>query len=200
MTARSKRIVILSNLGALAISVSAAAAMGGCSSPSRPAGYPAGHRVPPAVTVCELLKNVLSYRDKLIAVRGIYWYGLRQSCSEQFVTGTHVWPTALNFWYSDDAAKNRLDTSSEVNLKGWGELEATVKREAKAGHREEIWVTLIGMLRAPESYIRTDGQIVGGYGHLGGFPAEVVVESVSDIEIKPVPTYDYAELLRHPVR
>ena len=66
----------------------------------------------------------------------------------------------------------------------------------KQGLDEEIWVTVVGMLRAPESYVRKDGQVVGGYGHLGGYPAQLVVKTVVNIAIKERPTYDYRELLR----
>jgi hypothetical protein len=54
-----------------------------------------------------------------------------------------------------------------------------------------------GEVRAPKEYIRKDGSVTGGYGHLGVFPAELVVERVSEISVVPTPTFDYAELLRH---
>jgi hypothetical protein len=80
--------------------------------------------------------------------------------------------------------------------KSWENLELFVRQEARAGKREEIWVTVTGMLRAPASYVRKDGKVVGGYGHLGGYPAQLVVKNVLDISVRKNRTYDYRELLR----
>jgi hypothetical protein len=147
------------------------------------------------VTICELLKNVQAYRGKVVAVRGIYWYGLRQSCAEPLVTGGHAWPSALNL-VDTAAARSEAETPAfKTDRSSWDRLDELVVREAKAGQREEIWATVVGFVRAPVTYIR-DGKVVGGYGHLGAFPAELVVEHISDVSIMPAPTYDYRELLR----
>jgi len=39
-----------------------------------------------------------------------------------------------------------------------------------------------------------------GYGHLGAFPAQLVVESISDIEVKenPQSPYDYSNMYHGP--
>jgi len=58
-----------------------------------------------------------------------------------------------------------------TDSKSWDQMEQLVQREARAGWRGEIWVTVVGMIRAPESYVGKNGQMVGGYGHLGGYPA-----------------------------
>lgn len=148
------------------------------------------------ITVCELFKNPSAYRGKLVTVVGIYWYGLRETCPEPFVTGGHVWPSALDMVHSDfppglgEAAPFKTDTES------WDRLELFVRQEAMNGRREEIWATAVGMIRAPKSYIRTDGQIVGGYGHLGGYAAQLVVKSVLNFAVKSNATYDYGQLLR----
>jgi hypothetical protein len=33
--------------------------------------------------------------------------------------------------------------------------------------------------------------VVGGFGHLGAFPGEIVVEQVFDVVVSPNATYDY---------
>src|SRR5881396_3818848 len=42
---------------------------------------------PRTINVCDLFKDLVSYRGKTVAVRGIYWYGLRQNCPQPFVMG-----------------------------------------------------------------------------------------------------------------
>jgi hypothetical protein len=85
----------------------------------------------------------------------------------------------------------------QTDQKSWDELDALVLREAKAGHREEVWVTVVGLFQAPQAYILEDGHVVGGYGHIAVFPAELVVERVLGTIIRRTRTYDYRELLRH---
>lgn len=149
----------------------------------------------PTVTVCDLFRNLQAHRETLVAVRGIYWFGLRQSCSERFTTGAHDWPSALSLAYQGSArAGERVPAGADAE--SWRRFEDVIKREARAGHREEIWVTVVGRLRCPPSYIAQDGRVVGGYGHLGSLPAELVVERVYDIEVRPTATYDYGEILR----
>src|SRR3569833_1403498 len=48
------------------------------------------------IPVCDVLKDVSRYRGKIIAVKGIYWYGMRQNCAEPVVLGTRVWPSVLD--------------------------------------------------------------------------------------------------------
>jgi hypothetical protein len=150
--------------------------------------------------LCDLLKNLQFYRGKIVAVRGIYWYGLRQTCPEPFVTSGHTWPSALNLADSDFMAKYGDPVPFETDRESWDRLDELTIREGKAGRREEIWVTIVGKLQTPEAYTRRDGQVVGGYGHLGVFPAELVVERVSEIAIKSNPSYDYREILRGPMQ
>ncbi len=49
--------------------------------------------LPPVIDVCSLFNDIGKYHGKIVAVRGIYWFGLRQNCARTFTTGTHVWPT-----------------------------------------------------------------------------------------------------------
>ena len=148
------------------------------------------------IAVCELLKHVGSYRGKRIVVRGIYWFGLRQSCAEAFVTRDHRWPSAINLVDSDSHTPNDGQIPFKTDRRSWDELDQLVLGEGRAGRREEIWVTIAGEVRAPQEYVRKDGSLAGGYGHLGVFPVELVVERVSDISVVPRPTFDYKELLR----
>ncbi len=54
-------------------------------------------------------------------------------------------------------------------------------REARAGFRREIRVTAVGVLETIGT--RQDGSVFGGFGHLGAYPAQLVVQRVADVEI-----------------
>jgi hypothetical protein len=155
---------------------------------------------PPAqaiISICDLFKDLTRYRGELVTVRGIYWHGLRQPCPDSFVTLDHKWPSALNLVDSDLVATQGQNVPFKTDRKSWDVLDEITLREIREGRHEEIWVTAVGKLRTPEGYIRDDGRVAGGYGHLGVFPAELVVQRVFDIEIKATPTYDYG-LMRAP--
>ena len=122
-----------------------------------------------------------------VSVTGIYWHGLRQTCAQPFVTGDHVWPSALNLVDSDYRGGGDEPVSFRTDRESWDRLDAITVREAKAGRRVEVWVTMGGKRRAREHYVLNDKQTAGGYGHLGVFPAELVVQRVLDINVKPNP-------------
>jgi hypothetical protein len=148
------------------------------------------------VSVCQLFENLEPNSGRMIAVRGIYWYGLRQSCSRAFITGDHKWPSALNLVDSEYAKANGMPVPFKTDDHSWRKLDGVVINEAATGRKEEIWVTVVGQLRAPRAYVRGDGRVVGGYGHLGVFPAELVVHRILDIAVDSTPTYDYREMVR----
>jgi hypothetical protein len=127
----------------------------------------------------------------LVATGKEDWNGVRQACPEPFVIRDRAWPSALNLVGSDLAVKLRQPIPFKTDLQSWDTLNKLVIREAKANHREEIWVTISGKLNA--IHIRADGQVTGGYGHLGIFPAEMVLERIQDMTIKATPTYDYSD-------
>jgi len=138
---------------------------------------------PRPMTVCEIFKNPSAYRGKVVTVKGIYWYGLRQSCAEPFVTGKHTWPTVIDMVHSDIRGAAGEEAPFTTDNQSWDRLQLFVRQEARAGRREEIWVTVVGMLRAPESYVKRDGTVVGGYGRLSLCPAQLVMKTVLGISI-----------------
>ena len=87
------------------------------------------------MSVCELSKDLHAFRDKVVTVRGVYYYGLRQECTQKCTSG--LWPSFIDIQGADDAA--------------WADLakaEREVESEAKAtGKRFEIWVTVVGRLQ-----------------------------------------------------
>jgi hypothetical protein len=147
---------------------------------------------PPLLSVCDLSKDYGAYRDKLVAVRGVYYYGLRQTCQQTCANGP--WPSFLDMVGADNASWEALVKALH-----------SVELEAKKGKRFEIWVTAVGQLEtkariSPLGPCDTKGSGYSGYGHLGVFPAQLVIRSFSDIEIieNPKSPYDYRNMYRGP--
>lgn len=150
------------------------------------------HRAKPTFTVCELSKNYGAYRDQMITVRGVYYYGLREACPSR--CGTGPWPSFIYLSGSENSDWAPLE-----------KIEKTVELEAKKGKRFEIRVTVHGRLNtsatlSPGGPCDRIGSHYSGYGHLGMFPAELVVSSFSDIEVveNPNSPYDYANMYKGP--
>ncbi len=141
-------------------------------------------------SVCEVLRNIDLYRGKLIRVRGIYFDGIRDQCPPAIREwGGAVWPSALNIADSDLASSLKMPVDFSTDRTSWEAPEAFWMKEARKKVREEIWVTFEGTLQTADPGSRK----LGGFGHLGGFPAQLVVKSVdlSSIAIVASPTYEY---------
>ncbi len=148
--------------------------------------------IPPFLSVCDLSKDYGAYRDKLVAVRGIYYYGLRQTCQQTCASGP--WPSFLNLVSADNVTWDAL-----------AKAEQTAELEAKNGKRFEVWVTAAGQLEtrarlSPLGPCDKIGSRYSGYGHLGVFPAQLVVKFFSDIAVieNPKSPYDYRYIYRGP--
>lgn len=133
------------------------------------------------LSVCDLSRDFAAYRDKVVAVRGVYWYCLRQACPQKCANGP--WPSFLDLIGSESPG------SDEGAWDSLDKAQRKVELEAKKGKRLEIWVTAVGQLRtraqrSPLGPCDKIGSRYYGYGHLGGFPAELVVKSFSDIKVK----------------
>jgi hypothetical protein len=145
-----------------------------------------------AVSLCELSKDYGAYRDKGLAIRGVYYYGLRQACQQTCAAGP--WPSFVDLIGAENGVWEAL-----------AKTEQTVEREAKKGKRFEIWVTAHGQLKtrarlSSQGPCDRKGSGYSGYGHLGAFPAQLVVSSFSDIEVieNPKSPYDYANMYHGP--
>ncbi len=150
------------------------------------------------LTVCDLSKDFAAYSDKLVAVRGIYYWGLRQACPQKCAAGP--WPSFLDLTGTGSAG-------SEANWGALDKAEQTAELAAKEGKRLDIWVTAVGQLRtrARRSPLGLCDKIGSGwypgYGHLGAFPAQLVVQQFRDIQVKvnPESPYDYGPMYHGPL-
>jgi hypothetical protein len=153
-----------------------------------------------AMSVCDLSRDYRRFQDKLVTVRGIYYYGLRQECAQKCSSG--IWPSFIN-----------LEGGSEEMWADIAKTQRQVEVEAKqTGKRFEIWVTVAGRLLTRSAFwnkgsqcdwarIGTSGFGPTGFGHMGAFPAQVQVEGFHSIEVKqnPKSPYDYANVYHGPM-
>jgi hypothetical protein len=146
------------------------------------------------LSVCELSKDFPGFRDKVVTVRGVYYYGLRQECAEKCKSG--LWPSFIN-----------LEGGTDETWAALAKSERDVEAEAKrSGKRFELWVTVVGRLqtRTKRSALGPCDRKswgLGGYGHLGAFPAQIIVESFRAVEVlvNAQSPYDYANMYHGPL-
>src|SRR5262245_47141978 len=77
------------------------------------------------MTVCELSRDFTAYRDRLVAIRGVYFHGLREECPQTCATGP--WPSFVDL-IGGSAASDAI----------WADLakaQRTAQQEATQGRR-----------------------------------------------------------------
>ncbi len=146
----------------------------------------------PVIPICDLFQNLLAWKGKRIAVRGESvstsegsW--ITGSCKGGFYTDSYRWPVLLNYggpaYYSDSTALLSEVKRSQGPPKGWALFQ---------GRNNVIQsATYVGRLRMRNQYTavcRAGGDyIANGFGHLGSAAAELIVETISDVELTPRP-------------
>jgi hypothetical protein len=88
---------------------------------------------PRPLSMCELSSDFSAYRDKHVAVRGVYYNGLRQACEQKCADGP--WPSFMNL------------AGEGANWEAIEGVQRTAEIEAKKGKKLEIWVTAVGQLK-----------------------------------------------------
>jgi hypothetical protein len=154
------------------------------------------------LSVCDLSRDFTAYRGKLVAVRGVFYYGLRQKCPQTCANGP--WPSALDLigpGYTPPGETPVAFATDELSWAALSKVQRDVERDAIEGKRFEIWVTVLGQIRARDHRSPVgpcDVMASGGYGHLGSFPAQLVVKNFSNIEVvsNANSPYDYKKMYR----
>ena len=141
------------------------------------------------MTVCDLSRDYAAYRDRVVTVRGVYFYGLRQQCPQTCATGP--WPSFMDLVVSGAAGETFFAVLDKA--------QRTAAQEAKQGRRVEVWATVTGKLNAGAHRSPAgpcDPVANCCFGHLGTFPAQIVVEAFGDIQLVPKPNspYDYSSI------
>lgn len=149
------------------------------------------------LSVCEMFRDISAYSGKKVTVHGIYYFGLRQTnCGYDVLAGGRRWPTALDMIDTRRAIGAGLSgLAFETDKSSWKRLDELVLQVGLSGEKAEIWVTVRGKLRGPTPHVLPNSGIVGGYGEMGAYPAQIIVERVEDLEVKRVPTFDYKKML-----
>lgn len=141
------------------------------------------------ISVCDVLADLDSYRDRIAAVRGVFTYrGLRQDgCPTELITDNRHWPPVLDLAAVEGVwQRDGQKFTFRTDHAGWDGLERTAIEAGKQGQSVEIWATIVGQVGAVERRVLPDGRVIGGgYGHLGALPAELVVKEVKDVVVKP---------------
>jgi len=146
---------------------------------------------PPAMSVCDVLAHDPTILNgKLIKVRGIlegntegiYLFG---QCKTNLVTKGLTWGNYLSIY---------ADLSDVRTARSWEEMGKKIRRLRPHGVTEQdnVWVTFIGRLETRASMDEAVVQMPyglarGGFGHMGGAPAEINVISVEGVAVEPAP-------------
>jgi hypothetical protein len=143
--------------------------------------------VPTVRSVCEISQHFSRFHDKVVTVRGVYYYSLQQQCPGKCANG--VWPSFIEL-------RGGADSRWSALAKTIRQVEAEAKQTSK---RFEIWITVSGRLdtggkRSPLG--PCDRMAWGHFGHLGVAPAEITVETIRDIEVRvnSKSPYDYGNM------
>lgn len=143
------------------------------------------------MSVCEVLPKLGSYRGKMVALRGRLYVGEEVfflkgvDCPRTFVTDGHKWPPAIDLTGSDERIPSgerpiQFDTEEDAAKKLH-----EISQKARSGR--EVWVTVIGQLRVRKKYVPVHtnyGILWNGYGHLGVYPAQLVIRTLKDVAVK----------------
>lgn len=164
----------------------------GCDKPtSTPVRPEAGSM--PTHSVCELFSDLGAFTGKRVKVRGIYYYGLRDTaCTGEIVAGGRSWPKVLGLVEAGRLPGAGSSEGPNGDDLGLEKLHAEHHRLAQSRVRAEIWVTVVGRLHGPTDHWVPNSGVVRGFGHLGSLPAELLIESVLDVAVVSTPTFDYA--------
>jgi len=142
----------------------------------------------PVVTVCEVLKDLPSYRDKSIIVVGLIWGTdeggwLRADCERRLVTDGYTWSDSMSLTYvvGKTAPPPKLPAQFRWDRKLVAVKLRDVRRTTirRPGNHER-WAAIFGRLEAnvpPQTGRDPKGNLRGyGFGHLGESPAQLISE------------------------
>lgn len=142
----------------------------------------------PVIPICDLFQNLAQWKGKRIAVRAesvstMEGHWLTAACKGGFVTNGYRWPVSLDFagpaYYSGEIASLVAARQPSDPPKGNDQLRSRYNVVRTA--------TYVGRLRMHAQYTavcRADGDwLTLGFGHLGGAAAELIVDTITDVEL-----------------
>ncbi len=144
------------------------------------------------VSVCEALQHSSAYKNKMVTILGIYFFGVLRECNSKVIIENETWPSVIQPLISFGL---KGDPDFETDTASLEDLDKLTLREAKAHKKEEIWAKISGKFLVAEVDPNLPYRWVKGFSKHGPIPAGLFVKQVLSIEIKPNPTYDYGEEL-----
>jgi hypothetical protein len=132
------------------------------------------------LTVCQVLKDLDAYSGKIIQVRGI-WRGafLEEECPKALQTEGYTWINRILLFNTGNSA-NREKPVDWV----FGHMESWPAFKELLRYKGNVYATITGRLdaRAKLSPSPNGGPPVPfGYGHLGVYPARIVMKAIENI-------------------
>ena len=148
---------------------------------------------PDTVSVCDVLKNRATYQNRIIALRGRWITDregsyLRSACSKEDLGLHRAWSAGVAIAWSLRAATTEI--SFEQDRSALHKVEKVLLKSRERGELGRVWITFVGKIetRHPlrvRTYSPGGGPLTLGFGHLGAFPAQLVVKTAKDLVIDP---------------
>ena len=140
------------------------------------------------LTVCELFRDLRSYEDKIVTIRGrmmgLPSYAIGDpTCSKTFLAGGVLWPNLIVLDSTLGLPRNSVPFVTDTQ--SFSDLDEVLVAN---GRKATVLVTVTGQLRLKARYLTADtnyGRGGGGYGHLGAAPALLIVKKIVEITLHP---------------
>ena len=149
----------------------------------------------PVIPICDIFQDLVGWKGKRVAVlaeiretgEGAWLVG---DCRDKFQTNGLQW--SASFWldilayYSSDSLEALFNRDRESIEKE----RIKAAKVSRGRYSVETVATFVGTLHVRDEYFaecREDGSVFGmGYGHLGGAPAELILEAERDLDVRPL--------------
>ncbi len=146
------------------------------------------------LSVCDLMSRLTKERYKVVKVHGELYSSSEitalgsDPCATQFTAGGVRWPAALDLVSSEYRTDPKERAAPFVtDPAAMARLRAAIAERNRLNRGAKLIVTITGFLRARQKYVRMMtgyGSQGNGYGHLGLYPAQLVIKTVDDIRIE----------------
>ena len=158
---------------ALLITVVASVALGQQVSRSRPA----------VIEVCDALQRIDKLDGSVVAVRGYYRFGMElgglygRDCPKKLILNRSERAQAFDLAFAAMTDRTELERAADRLIE-------------EKNVREAIQITVVGVIRARRADLTDiDGKKARMFGHLGVYPAQLVVTGVQDLSVIDAPEF-----------
>jgi hypothetical protein len=138
---------------------------------------------PVVIGVCDALQRIDKLDGTVVAVRGYYRFGMElgglygRDCPKKLVLDRAERAQAFDLAFAPMSAQTDL-------------LRAVNRLAEEKNVRESIQATFVGVIRARRADLTdVDGKKARRFGHLGVYPAQIVVRDVEDVSVNDAPEF-----------